>query len=1236
MHLLFTYIQQHNTASGKRFRRRYNPNEWGSSILTIRHNVLCLGMSYPCVESVINNYNLRNSNGRLRKQKLNQTIFNSAPSVERSVELVRRNLLNEIDGRDLARVVALEANNDILAYTVSIEEGAFYDQRHLHANFNRSTLVSQMHKRWGDTVRFRQVILDYFWSPSGSWAMKHWQRSFFHDNIPRMVTDNLLNYGDLKNDTTFVSALEESNVEDNYISSTAAVVYLPFGSHCLSQVVACYDKLSQYYTIGFLRKDQLDEHTLWKATNTICAESMRGWLSKNINQEEQYCKLDARQIKCGTGDSSVTTEEILNVFNRIDRADEVRMIKLTALRKFHPNFKSHMLGSKPSLGMDKGGYVGLKRAVTSLPYQSSLFSDASGEEWYENDSDAFASDEDSIGSGDDSDSDFGAPKQRKKSSKGKKNEVPSVAKKCVSVVAHVLNSNKSLKELRTARIDDIKDIVRPTLTFGNQYWTHIKILLHKAIAAKEKGKTIDNNSLLRMFYASNPNTKPKTSEIKVPFVVTKCVSVVELVMKSNKSFTELRNLGKGDVRNIVRPTLGFADTFWKQIRVLLHKAIAAKEEGKTVDNDTLLLMFYASNPETKATQMKKASSSSTTSRSTCVSTTMEVAAEAKRKKKSLPTTAPKEGNHPFEKKRAPPTSFEQKVEQLQAHKAKYGHFNIKKVRDGSNALYNFCNAVRSSYRYPNKDYHRIELTEHRIALLDSIGFDWKKESLSGSTSTTSTDSSQPAPRKQTAKQQTNKQLPRKRSLSRQHSNEHTNRKKMNRVDSITTDSGQPSSQSSSMTSEPRQDEPNSLALEWDRILTSFEEEYAKRNNLNDTEVPMDDTTDVSSQQAMSLQSLESTDQPTTTSLTTQSTTKPPSEEQVIPVRTTQLQCSQYPLATVKMAKLRHSRPPTYNDDDKEAETETTTAELLSNNADMESSLNMNDVLMGADYNSHPGNIQFFMALSMFDDFSEVSDCFVSALKSLDPPGRFMGKDKLNDCWESLDYETGIELVPYLADSYTQNSNDGDECSSAFLVSVQQFFEAKQEGGTDSNGSISELTDPTYQKSVLPQTSPIPREVKCSPIRSSTSKQLRKMPTSRIGTSPRSDRMKKKKTTHHQMFEAVVPDGVSPGQTFSLLADGQRVSLICPQTAKPGGKVRFRLPIPEIGSAAATPKKADTFEVASRALASARHSPAPKRKRVAEKGKSLALSAALAECEGKNEVTDSSTRDSISYETYAEA
>ena len=46
----------------------------------------------------------------------------------------------------------------------------------------------------------------------------------------------------------------------------------------------------------------------------------------------------------------------------------------------------------------------------------------------------------------------------------------------------------------------------------------------------------------------------------------------------------------------------------------------------------------------------------------------------------------------------------------------------------------------------------------------------------------------------------------------------------------------------------------------------------------------------------------------------------------------------------------------------------------------------------------------------------------------------------------------------------------------------------------------------------------------------------------------------------QMFEVVVPPGVQPNQSFSLLANGQRVLVTCPPNVRPGQKVRFQLPI----------------------------------------------------------------------------
>jgi len=44
-----------------------------------------------------------------------------------------------------------------------------------------------------------------------------------------------------------------------------------------------------------------------------------------------------------------------------------------------------------------------------------------------------------------------------------------------------------------------------------------------------------------------------------------------------------------------------------------------------------------------------------------------------------------------------------------------------------------------------------------------------------------------------------------------------------------------------------------------------------------------------------------------------------------------------------------------------------------------------------------------------------------------------------------------------------------------------------------------------------------------------------------------------------MYEVVVPPGVRPNQSFSILANGQRVLVTCPPNVRPGMKVRFQLP-----------------------------------------------------------------------------
>lgn len=48
--------------------------------------------------------------------------------------------------------------------------------------------------------------------------------------------------------------------------------------------------------------------------------------------------------------------------------------------------------------------------------------------------------------------------------------------------------------------------------------------------------------------------------------------------------------------------------------------------------------------------------------------------------------------------------------------------------------------------------------------------------------------------------------------------------------------------------------------------------------------------------------------------------------------------------------------------------------------------------------------------------------------------------------------------------------------------------------------------------------------------------------------------------NHQMFEVTVPDGVRPGDSFALVAGGQKVMVTCPPNVRSGQKIRFQLPV----------------------------------------------------------------------------
>jgi len=63
--------------------------------------------------------------------------------------------------------------------------------RHCQANFADSRRMHKMMRsKWGN-IEFDNIILDYFFSPSG-WARTRWTEAFFKDTLPMLVTSDIL------------------------------------------------------------------------------------------------------------------------------------------------------------------------------------------------------------------------------------------------------------------------------------------------------------------------------------------------------------------------------------------------------------------------------------------------------------------------------------------------------------------------------------------------------------------------------------------------------------------------------------------------------------------------------------------------------------------------------------------------------------------------------------------------------------------------------------------------------------------------------------------------------------------------------------------------------------------------------------------------------------------------------------------------------------------------------------
>ena len=260
---------------------------------------LLLGMSYIDIEAHMEN------NG-CSKEYID-SVFEDGISDHLIHDALQSNIISTMDMRDLLRILAMQAYCGVDVYTVSLEDEdnvTYRTDRHAHTTFNHpSRLISAFVRSFGN-LKFRQIILDYFWEHDDADA--NWDETLFRWTLPVLVS---------------------------YLDTNGSI-FLPFCLPCLKKFVSARQALQRLYKIEFETQEDLTENMLWSATRQIDPLLTQHDLGIRREKEESLCMITPQQVlEEGEMGSDEEIEPWMRVLFAIENFEEVRMIRLSPRAK---------------------------------------------------------------------------------------------------------------------------------------------------------------------------------------------------------------------------------------------------------------------------------------------------------------------------------------------------------------------------------------------------------------------------------------------------------------------------------------------------------------------------------------------------------------------------------------------------------------------------------------------------------------------------------------------------------------------------------------------------------------------------------------------------------------------------------------------------------------------------------------------------------------------------------------